>query len=109
MELETAARQLEALGNPTRLQIYRALVRAGRSGLAVAQVQAQVELPASTLSHHLKRLIDRGLVRQDRAGNSLICHAEYPAMSALLGFLADECCADDACGASPARPPEMIK
>ncbi|AXC50777.1 transcriptional regulator [Paracoccus suum] len=108
MELETAAHQLEALGNPNRLQIYRTLVRAGRAGLAVGQVQEQVGLPASTLSHHLKRLIDRGLVRQDRAGNSLICHAEYPAMSALLGFLADECCADETCGPSSDRAPEKV-
>ena len=103
MKLETAAHQLEALGNPTRLRIYRTLVRAGRSGMAVGQVQEQIGLPASTLSHHLKRLIDRGLVRQDRAGTSLICHAEYPAMTSLIGFLADECCADEGCGPSPAR------
>ena len=103
MNLETAARQLEALGNPTRLRIYRALVRAGHAGLAVGQVQDRVGLPASTLSHHLKRLVDQGLVRQERAGTSLICHAEYPAMTALLGFLADECCAEQGCG--PSRTP----
>ena len=106
MKLETAARQLEALGNPTRLHIYRTLVRAGHGGLAVGQVQEQVGLPASTLSHHLKRLVDRGLVRQERAGTSLICHAEYPTMSALLGFLADECCADESGGPSSVRAPE---
>jgi DNA-binding transcriptional ArsR family regulator len=103
MKLETAARQLEALGNTTRLGIYRTLVRAGHGGLAVGQVQERVGLTASTLSHHLKRLVDQGLVRQERAGTSLICHAEYPAMTALLGFLADECCADQGC-ASPASP-----
>lgn len=108
MKLETAAKQLEALGNPTRLQIYRALVRAGHNGLAVGQVQEQVGLPASTLSHHLKRLVGQGLVRQERAGTSLICHAEYPAMSALLGFLADECCADEGCGSSPGPATETV-
>lgn len=96
MNLEIAALQLEALGNPTRLDIYRTLVRAGHSGLAVGQVQERLGLAASTLSHHLKRLIDQGLIRQERAGTSLICHAVYPAMEALLGFLADECCADEA-------------
>jgi DNA-binding transcriptional ArsR family regulator len=106
MKLETAAHQLEALGNPTRLRIYRSLVRAGRGGMAVGQVQEQVGLPASTLSHHLKRLIDRGLVRQERAGTSLICHAEYPAMTALLGYLADECCADEGCAPAPERRAE---
>lgn len=106
MNIETAARQLEALGNPTRLRIYRTLVRAGHAGLAVGQVQERVGLPASTLSHHLKRLIDQGLVRQERAGTSLICHAEYPAMTALMGFLADECCAEEGRGRSPARKGE---
>ena len=101
MKLEIAARQLEALGNPSRLRIYRALVRAGHGGLAVGQVQDRVGLPASTLSHHLKRLVDQGLVRQERAGTSLICHAEYPAMNALLGFMTEECCAEQGCG--PAR------
>ncbi len=95
MNVETAARQLEALGNPTRLEIYRALVRAGQAGLAVGQVQERLGTPGSTLSHHLKRLIGTGLVRQERMGTSLICHAEYPAMNALIGFLVDECCADE--------------
>lgn len=98
MNLETASRQLEALGNPRRLEIYRTLVRAGRAGLAVGQVQERLKMPGSTLSHHLKRLTGTGLVRQDREGTSLICHAEYPVMNALIGFLADECCADEGGG-----------
>lgn len=108
MNIETAARQLEALGNPTRLEIYRALVRAGHGGLAVGKVQEEMSLPASTLSHHLKRLVERGLVRQERAGTSLICHAEYPAMTALLGFLADECCADETCRPATATRPAAM-
>lgn len=104
MNIEIASRQLEALGNATRLTLYRTLVRAGHGGLAVGQLQERLGMPASTLSHHLKRLIDTGLVRQDRAGTSLICHAEYPAMAALLGFLADECCAEEGC--RPSDHPE---
>lgn len=95
MNIEIASSQLEALGSPVRLGIYRILVRTGNNGLAVGQLQEQVEMPASTLSHHLKRLIDTGLVRQERAGTSLICHAEYPAMDALLEFLTAECCVDE--------------
>lgn len=101
MDLDRAAHQLEALGNKTRLEIYRTLVRAGYGGLSVGQVQAKVDLPASTLSHHLKRLIDQGLVRQERAGTSLICHAEYDAMNTLLGFLSHECCMGDVCPPAP--------
>ncbi|MHC9237076.1 ArsR/SmtB family transcription factor [Pseudooceanicola sp. 502str34] len=94
MDIDLAARQLQALGNPTRLRIYRTLVRAGHGGLPVAQVQARLGLPGSTLSHHLKALMQQGLIRQERQGTTLNCHAEYPAMTALLGFLGDECCAD---------------
>lgn len=103
MKIEIAAKQLEALGNPTRLQIYRLLVRAGNSGLMVGQVQDRLGLPGSTLSHHLKRLVDQGLVRQDRDGTSLMCHAEYSAMNALLEFLSAECCAEDKLSIRPSR------
>jgi len=104
MNIELASRQLEAIGNATRLTIYRTLVRAGENGLAVGQLQERLNMPASTLSHHLKRLVDTGLVRQERSGTSLICHAEYPAMKALLGFLADECCADERQGNAKSAP-----
>ncbi len=54
MKTNDAATRLEALGNPTRLQVYRALVRAGHAGMPVGKLQTKLELPASTLSHHLK-------------------------------------------------------
>ena len=97
MKLEKAAAQLEALGNPTRLQPYRILVRAGDGGLAVGSVQGKLDIPSSTLSHHLKRLVDTGLVTQERQATTLICRANYPGMNALIGYLADECCADATC------------
>ncbi|RXT57449.1 transcriptional regulator [Bosea sp. Tri-44] len=99
MKIEEAAKQLEALGNPTRLELYRVLVRAGHGGLPVNQVQERLGIPASTLSHHLQRLVQNGLVSQERQATTLICRAQYPAMAALLGFLADECCADETCAA----------
>ena len=97
MKIDDAAARLEALGNPTRLQIYRALVRAGEPGLAVGKLQAKLDLAASTLSHHLKTLITVDLVTQERQTTTLICRANYPMMNDLIGFLADECCADAAC------------
>jgi DNA-binding transcriptional ArsR family regulator len=97
MELEKAASQLEALGNPTRLQLYRILVRAGDEGLPVGRIQEKLDIAASTLSHHLKRLVDTGLVTQERQATTLICRAHYPGMQALIGYLADECCADGTC------------
>lgn len=100
MNIEQAAKQLEALGNPTRLQVYRMLVRAGDGGLPVGRLQEQLDIPASTLSHHLHRLILTGLVTQERQATTLICRANYPAMNGLVGFLVDECCIDAACAAS---------
>lgn len=97
MNLEQAAKQLEAIGNPTRLQVYRTLVRAGDAGLPVGHLQERLGIPASTLSHHLQRLIATGLVTQERQATTLICRANYPAMNGLIGFLADECCADASC------------
>src|SRR5450631_2622333 len=94
MKVEKAAKQLEALGNPTRLKVYRSLVRAGDGGLSVGRLQEKLGIAASTLSHHLHRLILTGLVTQERQSTTLICRANYPAMRNLLGFLADECCAD---------------
>jgi ArsR family transcriptional regulator, arsenate/arsenite/antimonite-responsive transcriptional repressor len=105
MKLEIVARQLEALGNPTRLKLYRALVRAGPDGLAVGRLQQQLGVAPSTLSHHVRRLVETGLVTQERQATTLICRAHYPSMNALVGFLVDECCADAGC--SPSSPPEL--
>jgi ArsR family transcriptional regulator, arsenate/arsenite/antimonite-responsive transcriptional repressor len=98
MKVETVAKQLEALGNPTRLKVYRALVRAGDAGLPVGRLQEKLRIAASTLSHHLHRLILTGLVTQERQATTLICRANYTAMNSLVGFLVDECCVDAGCG-----------
>lgn len=103
MKLEIAASQLEAIGNPTRLQLYRALVRAGDEGMPVGSVQQKLGIAASTLSHHLRKLVDVGLVTQERQATTLICRAHYLAMHSLIGFLSDECCADGACPPEPRR------
>lgn len=91
---QTAAR-LEALGSPTRLGIYRLLVRAGNAGLPVGSIQERTGIPASTLSHHLKYLQNAGLILRDRVGTAHFCRANYEAMNAALQFLTDECCAED--------------
>lgn len=108
MNIEQAAKQLEALGSPTRLQVYRTLVRAGRNGLPVSRIQEKLGVPSSTLSHHLHRLILTGLVTQERQGTTLISRANYPVMQDLLGFLADECCADVVNDCAPALGNEAV-
>lgn len=95
--LEQVAQRLEALGRPVRLELYRALVRAAPAGRSVGELQARLDIPPSTLSFHLRRLIEVGLVTQERQGTTLICRADLGAMDATLGFLQRECCADGGC------------
>jgi len=98
MDIQTVAQRLEALGNTTRLEVYRVLVRAGPDGMPVGTLQQRTNVARSTLSHHLHKLIAVGLVHQVRAGTTLHCHVSFEAMQATLGFLNDECCADAATG-----------
>ena len=97
MKIEEAATRLEALGNSTRLKIYRMLVRAGDPGLSVGKLQSRLSIPASTLSHHLKTLIIVGLVSQERDATTLICRANYSMMRGLVEFLVAECCTEADC------------
>jgi len=96
MRLDDAAARLEALGNPMRLAIYRTLVKVGEHGIAVGKLQARMGAAASTLSHHLQKLIQVGLVTQERQATTLICRANYPVMNGLVAFLTEECCVEEA-------------
>ncbi|MFP6746752.1 MAG: metalloregulator ArsR/SmtB family transcription factor [Alphaproteobacteria bacterium] len=94
-ELQLVADAMEALGNETRLAVFALLVPAGRGGLTVGEIQSRLGVPASTLSHHLSRLMQVDLVLQQRQGRKLICRANYPAMNGVLAFLTRNCCAAD--------------
>lgn len=96
MKLDDAAAHLEALGNPTRLKIYRALVRAGDAGMAVGKLQDRLKIAPSTLSHHIKTLMVVGLINQVRDATTLVCHANYDVMRGLVDFLVAECCSETA-------------
>ncbi len=95
MQNETAAGCMESLGNPTRLEVFRQLVRAGRTGLPVGELQKRLDIPGSTLSHHVHHLVQRGLISQQREGRVLRCQANFDTMSALMSFLLEECCSDE--------------
>lgn len=82
MELKIAAMVLKELGHTTRLDIYKTLVKAGRQGLPVGELQQHLAIPASTLSHHLSSLISVSLVRQGK-GRGEHCSAT-PVMTTLL-------------------------
>ena len=92
MDIKTAANCLEALGSTTRLEIYRLLVQAGPQGAMVGSLQAKLQVPASTLSHHISRLVQVNLISQERESRSLICRANYQQMNELLAYLSEKCC-----------------
>lgn len=97
MNSEKAATQLAELGHITRLEIYRLLVKSGEQGLPVSIIQETLDVPGSTLSHHITRLMRVGLVKQEREGRVLRCHAQYNQLKQLINFLLEECCLQSDC------------
>jgi len=83
---------LEKLGNPTRLEIFRLLVRAGPTGVSVGEIQDRLNIPGSTLSHHISHLVNAGLVNQEREGRVLRCTPNFDLMNQVMEFLISECC-----------------
>ncbi len=88
-----AALMLSALGNESRLRVYRLLVKAGHDGMSFGDIQQRLSIPPSTLSHHISALSSAELVTQRREGRANFSSANYVIMDDLLKFLTDECCA----------------
>jgi DNA-binding transcriptional ArsR family regulator len=86
------ARSLAALGHEARLAVYRLLVKAGPDGMPVGDIGAHMGLPASTLAHHLRALVDAGLVIQEKHGRTVFNRADYDQMRRTVEFLTSECC-----------------
>jgi len=91
-KLDRHAEQLSALGHPVRLAILRYVVQGGGEGTAAGEIQSHVDLPASTLSHHLKRLADAGLLKSRSEGTFVYYSAEYSSLRALTDYLWEDCC-----------------
>ena len=92
MDIDTAARRLAELGNPIRLQIVRLLVRAGREGLAIGELQSRLDVPASTLAFLLRGLVTAGLVDQRKEGRVVRCTPNQTAINEALAFVKENCC-----------------
>lgn len=103
MDLDTAALLMDQLGNETRLRIVRLLVRAGDDGRTVGDIQREIGIPASTLSHHLSHLRNVGVIRQERQGTALNCFVDFNLVSELVRFLTAECCADQSAASGRRR------
>jgi DNA-binding transcriptional ArsR family regulator len=97
MDEASALAALAALSQRMRLRIFRALVGAGPQGLTPGVLCATLDVPASTLSFHLKELMNAGLVSQERDGRSLIYRPAIGQMQDLLDYLSAHCCQGEPC------------
>lgn len=104
MDEKTAVTSLAALAQPMRLRVFRALVGTGPLGLTPGALSATLDVPASTLSFHLKELLHSGLVSQEREGRNLIYRPSIDRMNALLAYLTAHCCQGAEAGACDIAP-----
>jgi DNA-binding transcriptional ArsR family regulator len=86
------ADMLSAMGTEPRLRIVRLLLSAHPEGMVVGDIGGELDIPSSTLSHHLEKLKNEDLVRVRREGTYLWYSANTEALQELLGFLYAECC-----------------
>jgi DNA-binding transcriptional ArsR family regulator len=91
-------------GNSARLAILRYLLKKGPEGAPVGRIQKEIGIPASTLSHHVSRLVSVGLLRQVCKSRLLHCPPQFEVLDALIAFLAAECCTEvDCCVDAPIK------
>jgi DNA-binding transcriptional ArsR family regulator len=81
-----------AMGTESRLRIMQLLLSAHPDGMVVGEIQDELDISASNLSHHLEKLKNEGLVQVSREGTFLRCTANTEALQELLTFLYAECC-----------------
>ena len=86
------ADMLSAMGTEPRLRIMQLLLSAHPDGMVVGEIGSELDIPSSTLSHHLDKLKNEDLVKVRREGTFLWCSANTGALQDLLGFLYAECC-----------------
>ena len=93
MESKDVVPILSALAQETRLEALRKLVEAGPGGLPAGEIARRLDVPAPTLSFHLKAMLHAGLVTARRSGRSLIYAADFETLRGVTGFLTENCCA----------------
>ena len=97
MKEDDVVKSLAALAQPMRLRVFRSLVVAGPQGLTPTALSDALQVPASTLSFHLKELVHASLLTQERDGRHLIYRARYDQMDELVGYLVAHCCQGQPC------------
>lgn len=86
------AASLAALGHPARLAILRQVVQAGAGGVTTTELQNELDLPWTTLNHHIDRMVDAGVVITRREGKFAFHTADYDALRKLTDFIWEDCC-----------------
>jgi DNA-binding transcriptional ArsR family regulator len=113
MKAKEAITALSALASESRLAVYRLLVKRGPEGYTPSELVGRLDIPAPTLSFHLKGLVQAGLVVSRREARNLFYSPNFERMNALVGFLTENCCslAGEACGSScePASVPAQSR
>lgn len=105
MDSTQALAALAGLAQKSRLAVFRHLVECGPTGACPGDIAEAVGVTATTLSFHLKTLAHAGLIDAEPSGRSIIYRANFAAMQALLGYLADNCCGGDPSLCAPAIGP----
>lgn len=97
MEISKSITMLSALAHESRLTIFKRLVQTGNKGMQPNQLSEQLNIPAATLSFHLKELFIAGLVSKNKQGRAISYSANYQSMDELLQYLQENCCLDELC------------
>ena len=95
MEIRNATVALAALGQSTRLMVFRTLVEAGPEGRMVGDIAELLSLPGATLSFHLKELTAAGLISGEQRGRYICYRVNFDTMNELIEFLTHNCCGGD--------------
>ncbi len=108
MEKPAALAALGALGQETRLDLFRLLVTAGPEGLPAGVIADRLGVLPASLSFHLQQLVHAGLITQRRLSRQIIYSAKYVAMNALLTYLTENCCGQGAVCAPVCNPADTF-
>jgi ArsR family transcriptional regulator len=109
MKTKSVVTALSALAQETRLAVFRLLISAGPEGMTPGKIAERLDLPAATLSFHLKELSYAGLIVSRQESRFIYYSADYKTMNKLIAFLTENCCAGSACETSSAVICEPIK
>lgn len=92
MESSQALSAFSTLSQPTRLEVFRLLIRAGSDGLLSGDIGDRLNVRQNTMSANLTVLLNSGLVRNERQGRTIRYFANFDALRGLLAFLMQDCC-----------------